>query len=655
VEGVSVIIMDLVVSGVGKFSKPVKFTFHKGYNVIYGLNESGKSTFARAIMAVLFPDVYSNVPDFINWQLEGASRCYLTISEGNEIYRLVRDFSQKLSNLSRYIKDKKVFALITKDEREISEFITNTLKIADEEIYSGAFFSDAANLPSTSPLGYMGAAPKPVKSQSTSEDDLDFEGQDPTALKERLETLKGEMARAEEMLEIETAFDQEQSNLYEIQSQIKDIRQLEKEIEETSDFINRFKAFGEVEGVISRVDRYTESERRLEHTINELKSKKGQAEAELINAKLPSITEHKLFFPGIGIAVLGIVLKLPVAQNILGRFISNSTIESISKLAVLIMLVGLGMAGWTLWQFISAFSYQNKLRSVVNESDDEIKQVTARHNTEIREMRELMKSLGADNIEALRTKVKSYKESELKRDTMGKKLVQMKEERGYDKLIEEENAVKGRVDELQQKLEGMHGLGFTPQEMKTEIGKIEKYLAKRGVRFDRYDEGKAGSSKSGGGGGRKPSRFPDDHFARSLAIATELVQKGQMEPLSELQKIFDKYIQVLTNKNYARATFSRDGVIKFFKSDNLMRVGMESMSLATKDTVYFALKLALIDSILKRRSIPIIMDDPFILFDDQRIAAVTSILKELSSKAQVILLTSKKAAAQGADRSFQIK
>jgi uncharacterized protein YhaN len=79
------------------------------------------------------------------------------------------------------------------------------------------------------------------------------------------------------------------------------------------------------------------------------------------------------------------------------------------------------------------------------------------------------------------------------------------------------------------------------------------------------------------------------------------------------------------------------------------------MSLATKDTVYFALKLALIDSIIKRRSIPIIMDDPFILFDDQRITAVTSILKELSSRAQVILLTTKKTAAQGADRSFQIK
>ena len=651
------IIMDLVVSGVGKFSKPVKFTFHKGYNVVYGLNESGKSTFARAIMAVLFPDVYSNVPDFINWQLEGASRCYLTISEGNEIYRLVRDFSQKLSNLSRYIKDKKVFALITKDEGEISEFITNTLKLADEEIYSGTFFSDAANLPSTSPLGYMGAVPKPVKSQSSPEEDLDFEGQDPIALKERLETLKGEMARAEEMSGIETAFDEEQSNLYEIQSQIKDIRQMEKEIEETSDFINRFKAYGEVEGVISRVDRYMESERRIEHTINELKSKKGQAEAELINANLPSITEHKLFFPGVGIAVLGIVLKLPFAQDILGRFINNpDTIETISKLAVLIMLAGLGLAGWVLWQFISAFSYQNKLRSTVNESDDEIKLATARYNTEMREMKELMKSLGADNVEGLKAKINNYKQSELKRDTLLAKLSQMKEERGYDRLIEEENVIKSRVDELQQKLESMHGLGFTPQEMKTEIKKIEAYLAKKGVRFDRYDESKAGASKSGGfTGGRKPSRFPDDHFARSLAIATELVQKGQMEPLSELQKTFDKYIQVLTNKNYARATFSKDGVIKFFKADNLMRVGMDSMSLATKDTVYFALKLALIDSIIKRRSIPIIMDDPFILFDDQRIIAVTSILKELSSRAQVILLTTKKAAAQGADRTFQIK
>ncbi len=649
------IIMDLVVSGVGKFSKPVKFTFHKGYNVIYGLNESGKSTFARAIMAVFFPEVYSNVPDFINWQLEGTSRCYLTISDGKEIYRIVRDFTQKLSNLSRYIKDKKAFAIITKDEKEIKDFISNSLKLFDEDIFSSSFFSDAANLPSTSPMGYVGAISKPIKTEykSSSKDDYELDGQDPIMLKERLELLKGEIARALEISEIENSFDQEQSNLYEIQTQIKEVRDVEKEIDEINEFINRFKAFGEVEGVVSRIERFTDLEKRIETTINQLKSKKGQADAELMNATLPSIPEHKLFFPGIGIAVAGILLNLPAITNLIPE---NRIATIFLEVSTLIILAGFGMVGWVLWGFISALSYQSKLRNIISESNDEIKQATARYNSETRDIKELMKSLGSENVEDTKRKVKDYKQSEEKKDALEKKLILLKEEKDYDRLSEKETALKNKIDGYQKKLESMQGLGFTPQEMKTEIGKIESYLSKKGVGFDKYDEGKTQSSKSGGfGGGGKSSRFPDDHFARSLAIATELVQKGQMEPLSELQKTFNKYIQVLTNKNYARATFSSDGVIKFFKADNLMRVGMDSMSLSTKDCVYFALKLALIDSILTRRSIPVIMDDPFILFDEQRITTVTSILKELSSKTQVILLTTKQAAAKSADRSFQIK
>ena len=153
-------LLDMVVSGVGKYAKAVKFTFHKGYNVILGGNESGKSSIARALMAVLFPDVYSGDKDFLNWQLEGASRCYVTFQQGNEAYRLVRDYTQGLSNLSRYIKEQKTFVLVTKDQNEINDFITGTLKIPDEEIYSHVFFSDFNGLPSTNPHGAQGLAPK---------------------------------------------------------------------------------------------------------------------------------------------------------------------------------------------------------------------------------------------------------------------------------------------------------------------------------------------------------------------------------------------------------------------------------------------------------------------------------------------------------------
>jgi len=95
-------------------------------------------------------------------------------------------------------------------------------------------------------------------------------------------------------------------------------------------------------------------------------------------------------------------------------------------------------------------------------------------------------------------------------------------------------------------------------------------------------------------------------------------------------------------------------VIKFFKADSLLRVSMDSMSPATKDSMYFALKLALVESMLSHISLPVVLDDPFVMFDDERLAAAAGILKKLSQRTQVVLLTSRQAALKGADRSLKI-
>ena len=319
-------------------------------------------------------------------------------------------------------------------------------------------------------------------------------------------------------------------------------------------------------------------------------------------------------------------------------------------------MVGLAVAGWGAWEYISAILYFSKLKSTIFEADSQIKQVESRLQSEKRELKDMTIALGGSSTEDLKQKLANFQKSEIEKKSLEEKLKVMKKEKDYNNLIEEEEEIKGKIRSYNKQLESMGALGYTPREIKEEIKKLEDYLIKKGMTVERFDESRAvGSKGKRFGTGMKPSRFPDDHIARFLSIATELVQKGQMEPLGELQKSFNSYVQLLTNKNYTRATFSKGGVIKFFKSDNLMRVGIDSMSPATKDGVYFALKLALIESILKKRAVPIILDDPFLLMDDERLTAVNSILKELSKHTQVIHLTSRQAALKGADRSFKIK
>ena len=653
-------LLDMVVSGVGKYAKAVKFTFHKGYNVILGGNESGKSSIARALMAVLFPDVYSGDKDFLNWQIEGASRCYLTIQQGNDAYRLVRDYTQGLSNLSRYIKEKKTFVLVTKDQKEIDDFITGTLKIPDEEIYSHVFFSDFEGLPSTNPHGAQGLAPKAAPAQKAAGEVIDEEldEMDVADIRERLDTLREEMKRAKEIDKLQMSMDDEQAKLYEMQTSVQKVTGMEEELAGLNDFIEKFESMGDMEGVMARIQKFSETERRKEASLTEMKNRRGQANAELTTAPVPNVKDNKFIMPGLSIAGAGILLAVILWNMFLAGVLASDlglgeeTALQIRHFFQFAILIGLGVAGWGAWQIISARGNINRLNRIVIKADEQIAQINSRFAAEEREIKALMTTLGADNMVSIKEKVKSFEQAKKKRGKLAADIEAVKQDEEYLGLMRQRDEINDTIARIQKQLEGSGAVGFTPQEMKIEADRLEKYLKKRGIIVSATAEG--GGKKGPFGSGRVESRFPTDHVARFLAIATELVQKGKMDPLSDLQNTFNENIKLLTNNSYARATFSQGGVIKFFKADSLLRVSMDSMSPATKDSMYFALKFALIESMLNHISLPVVLDDPFVMFDDDRLAAAVTIIKRLSQRAQMVLLTSRQGAIQGADRSLKI-
>jgi len=649
-------LLDMVVSGVGKYAKAVKFTFHKGYNVILGGNESGKTSIAGALMAVLFPEIYSGDKNFLNWQLEGASRCYLTFQQGNDAYRLVRDFTQGLSNLSRYVKDQKAFVLVTKDQNEINDFITGTLKIPDEEIYSHVFFSDFDGLPSTNPHGAQGLAPKSSPSHKAEGGVIDEEldEMDVADIREKLDTIRQEMQRGKEIEQLQMSMDDEQANLYELQTKVKKVTDMEEELAGLNDFVEKFESMGDMEGVMARIQKFSETERRKDASLAEMKNRRGQANAELTAAPVPNVKDNKFIMPGVSILGGAIVLLIvlgssPGLGETISRFVAPQTIKNVLQFA---LVVGMGVAGWGAWQIISARGNIGRLNRIIVNADEQIAQINSRFAAEEREIKSLMATLGADNMVSIKEKVKSFEQAKKKRQKLASNIEAAKQDEEYVGLMRQQDEMNANIARIQKELEKAGALGFTPQEMKSEADRLEKYLKKRGIIAGGASDG--GGTKGPFGAGRMETRFPTDHVARFLAIATELVQKGKMDPLSELQKTFNENIKLLTNNGYAKASFSQGGVIKFFKADSLLRVSMDSMSPATKDSMYFALKFALIESMLNHIALPVVLDDPFVMFDDERLAAAVAILKRLSQRTQVVLLTSRQGALQGADRSLKI-
>ncbi len=137
------------------------------------------------------------------------------------------------------------------------------------------------------------------------------------------------------------------------------------------------------------------------------------------------------------------------------------------------------------------------------------------------------------------------------------------------------------------------------------------------------------------------------HYARLklaskvLSLAIERYRdKSQGPLLKRASSLFSR----ITGGSFAgiRAEFAEDGrpVIVGVRSGAGNIVTVEGMSDGTADQLYLALRLAGLDTYLNNNeSLPLIVDDILIMFDDDRAAATLQVLAELSHKTQVIFFT----------------
>lgn len=68
-------------------------------------------------------------------------------------------------------------------------------------------------------------------------------------------------------------------------------------------------------------------------------------------------------------------------------------------------------------------------------------------------------------------------------------------------------------------------------------------------------------------------------------------------------------------------------------------VPAESLSRGTRDQLYFALRVSLLEELAADRALPIVLDDPFLHFDRQRLARVEETLETLGKTHQILLFT----------------
>jgi uncharacterized protein YhaN len=100
------------------------------------------------------------------------------------------------------------------------------------------------------------------------------------------------------------------------------------------------------------------------------------------------------------------------------------------------------------------------------------------------------------------------------------------------------------------------------------------------------------------------------------------------------------YLRQLTNGRYQRAWV--DPNLAFELEDPALpgrRISPDSLSRGARDQLYMAARLALVDTLFPQTLPPILLDDPFVHFDPQRLAAAIEMCSEIGEQRQLLLFT----------------
>ncbi len=127
---------------------------------------------------------------------------------------------------------------------------------------------------------------------------------------------------------------------------------------------------------------------------------------------------------------------------------------------------------------------------------------------------------------------------------------------------------------------------------------------------------------------------------RLIDLSLEYLEKSQMSLLEKYVKPMkdsvNKYVSMLLkNAN----EYNIDANFKFqFVTDNGVK-GLDSYSRGYQSIISLCMRLALVDCLYPKEKPFIILDDPFVNFDDEKLELCKSLLKKISSNYQIIYFT----------------
>lgn len=603
------LITRLKVDYFGKFTGK-EIELKSGINLLYGENEAGKSTLHTFIRGMLFgierlrgrgaaskEDVYTK---YLPWDYPGAYGGQMDIMVGDKAYRLIRSFHA--NDKSFKIIELRTGREVKLKEGHISELIPglteatyrNTISVeqlraeTDAELASGVR-NHITNLSiAKSREVNVAKAIASLKEKKKALESTPYDAQ-LKSLAEKIKECEARENRIDELTLSLKDLEHKEKNL-----KISNERKKEDElIEQLPAILEKYRTYQELKNQYSQIDsQVVESENKLKEYQKNIEDYENKQEESIKSTK-----SKGLLFLGVSLVAI-----------ILGFYFTKSYI-----IGAIILAAALSIGGIMLL-------LSNKNKASLREYYLKYSMSFEHDKKHLHELIVRRKTL-EDGCDELHDSIMLY----------------------IQRFISEEELTPGAIDRLQEAIRIIKTEAAREQnEINTKLEEYRFQIEKIRWELSQIEDNETELIKNKEQYEYIKQKQQENELERdAVNLALNTIHKLSVSIHDsfglQLNEAVSRIIAAVTNNKYQDLKIDEKLNIKLGWNDNY--IILDRLSAGTIDQVYFALRLTVADLLIGNEPMPIILDDSFALYDDNRISAA---LTKIAERNQVILFSCQK-------------
>ena len=631
-------INKLKINSYGKL-KEKEIDLKPGINIVYGKNEAGKSTLLNFIVDSVYGisknkngKEYSNYERYMPWSGEDFSgRIEYELDNGNK-YEVFRDFKKKNPKIFNENKEdiSKEFNI---DKTKGNEFFYEQTKV-DEELFLSTLVVSQQEVK----LGNKEQSilvQKLANLVGTGEDNVSYKRALDRINRRQLDEIGTAKSREKPINILERnieRLEEEKQNLskyqdfkYEIEENKNNLKEEIKEIDDENNLAKEIKTLEEREKIEKEKINLQENIKKENiEKINLLKQKIKDIEKnnshilakEIDNEKNNKRIEKEKKQLNKKCFILSIlVILINVLQFV---FVKNRIVNYI----ILLTIPGI---------LIYYFLQKNKLNKIIeieNKENEKKQGLINNINSEINSLKQQIEILDNNNIE-IDNKLQELKNNlnlkiNLEKEKIKNKYLNVIDSFKLDELLNLENIdfkLRAMQEELNNKNIELHKLELDQKNIEPKLDNLSK------IEEELVND--------------KEKMLTLQKNNLSFILAKQVLENAYINMKNSVTPKFteelSKNISNITNGKYNNIRFNdEEGLI--VEIENGDYIPASKLSVGTIDQLYLSLRLSMIED-LSKESMPIILDETFAYFDDERLENVLKYINDKFKNHQVILLT----------------